>query len=133
MEGLIDALHDLPSMVNRRLQDLKSMDKISRETLAELAAEENKFLEDLKLCKDFENNPYLEQSQSIFNKRHEVLNLLDNQMKNVQLTYDQIDKKISYIGTIIYILEYLHSIWLSYCMYRRLLYKEHQLLITAFC
>ena len=93
-------MKELPNMIGRRLQNLKNMDKLSREMLTRLSAEENSFLEQLKLLsKDSLDCHHVETSQSLFKRRHDLLTVLDSQMKNVQGGYDQIDKKIKYIGT----------------------------------
>lgn len=99
MEVLADALKGLPNMIASRLMQLKNMDRFSKETLNSLIEEENKFLDDLKsVPKDADESQLLNKSQSLFDKRHEVVTMLDNQMKNIQRTYDQIDKKIAYLG-----------------------------------
>ncbi len=116
MEALADAMKELPNMIGRRLQNLKNMDKLSREMLTRLSAEENIFLEQMKLLsKDSLDSQHADTSQSLFKRRHDLLTVLDSQMKNVQGGYDQIDKKIKYIGTESNLI--FASLVLAHCFY----------------
>jgi hypothetical protein len=101
MEALAESLKKLPEMVGNQLLKLKNMDRQSKDLITKLNEEESEFLEALKIkcvAKEIEGTSYAETHQQIIAKRHHLLAKLDLQMKTVQFTYDQIDKKISYLG-----------------------------------
>jgi hypothetical protein len=103
MEVLAESLKGLPEMVDIRLQKLKSMDRYSRDLLNKLNKEENDFLEKFKQCskETFEEDSTAQAFQQLFQRRHDLLAVLDNQMKDVQIIYDHIDRKINYIGALV--------------------------------
>lgn len=112
MEVLAESLKRLPEMVDIRLQKLRSMDRYSRDLLNKLNEEENAFLEQVKQCsKDtIEEDSTAQTFQQLFQRRHDLLAVLDNQMKDVQIIYDQIDKKINYIGALV-VVAISHLLW----------------------
>jgi hypothetical protein len=103
MEPLAEALKKLPDLIGNQLLKLKNMDKQSKALITALNEEESQFLEALKVkcvAKEIEGTSYAETHQQLITKRHHLLAKLDLQTKNVQFAYDQIDKKISYLGNL---------------------------------
>lgn len=101
MEVLADHLKQLPHLMNLRLNELRKLDKQSRDASNALIEEENALLTELQACKAIsaeEEAKFIERSTALVQKRHDILAKLDTQMKIVQNTYDQIDSKITYMG-----------------------------------
>lgn len=104
MEALADHLKQVPVLMSVRMSELRKSDKVSRKLITDLNAEENALIEELQACKNItpaEEAVFVERSAALLKKRHNVLTKLDNQMKIVQNAYDQIDSKITYIGTLL--------------------------------
>lgn len=102
MEVLADHLKQIPVLMSVRLTELRRTDKQSRNLITEITAQENALIEELQAYKNIspaEEAVFTERSAALLKRRHDVLTKLDNQMKIVQNAYDQIDTKISYLGT----------------------------------
>jgi len=113
METLADDLKQLPALMGMRMNELKILDKRSQLLMTNLKSEENKLLDELHLSiksgiiSSVEEIQCIEKSKLICDKRMEVLNILENQMRNIQNTYNQIDSKISYLDSCTKVIKYL--------------------------
>ena len=102
MEWLVEDIRGLPSSITNTLSNQKDMDKLSRDKIIEINNDEKMLFEELqtisKLGTQFDEVPFQTKYQNIVSRRHEVLTLLDNQIKSMQLSYEEIDRNISEIG-----------------------------------
>jgi hypothetical protein len=102
MEFFVNEMRNLPAVVDRRLMELRMMDSLSSSTLKEIAFEEAQLFEELsalaKKDPDFDEGPITERFQILLARRHESLNLLDEQMRKIQKLYNLVDGRITFIG-----------------------------------
>jgi hypothetical protein len=102
MEYFASDMQNLPKVVEQRLAELRQLDNFSRsESLALQDAEVKLFDEIASLSKsdpDFDEDPVRNKYLSVLNRRHEVLNDFDMQMKKIQRLYDTVDSRIAFIG-----------------------------------
>lgn len=99
MEYLAEHIKLLPVSVTSNLGAIRTLDKGSREQMLQLNEDQKALITEAtahaKRDPAFDESYYKERFEDIMTRRQEVLLILETQMKAVQDTYDQIDKKIS--------------------------------------
>ena len=102
MEFLVDDMKNLPAVVEHRLSELRQLDAESNTMLKSSMAEEAVLFEELttlaKADPDVDEGPITERFQHMVTRRHDTLNVLDEQMKKIQKLYDLVDGRITFIG-----------------------------------
>lgn len=102
MEFFVEDMKNLPMVVERRLTELRKLDTDSNATLKSSAADEARLFEELaslaKADPEFDEGPITEKFQLLLARRHDTLNVLDDQMKKIQKLYDLVDGRITFIG-----------------------------------
>lgn len=98
MEYLVKDIINLPSEVTEALALVREYDKKTRDASKIYSEEQKALIEELnamtKVDPDFDEAPFKAKFDSIIERRHETLTLLEMQMKSVQNTYDKIDGRI---------------------------------------
>lgn len=107
MEIFAANMRDLPAFIERRLREVRYLDAATREEMGILNAEERALLDDITAMSrsrnDFNEEPLKEKFQSLMDRRQELLNSLEIQVKKVQHAYDVIDGRISFVGKFVYV------------------------------
>lgn len=98
----MEDMKSLPVVVEKRLTELRKLDTESNASLKTSATNESQLFEELALLAktnpEFDEGPITEKFQQLLARRHETLNVLDEQMKKIQKLYDLVDGRITFIG-----------------------------------
>jgi hypothetical protein len=100
LEQMVSQLEDVPLKTSTELGEMRKRDRLSRDMLNSLNAQESELIESMKkACKeitnDFDEAPYLEKAKELISKRAEITKLLDERNKHTQDFYDVLDKRIA--------------------------------------
>jgi chromosome segregation ATPase len=99
MEYLTEDIRILPGQVTSKLNDIRQMDKTSRDKINALNEEQKNLVAEMtahaKSDPDFDEEHYQERYRYILAQRQEVVAILETQMKTIQETYDNVDTKIA--------------------------------------
>lgn len=104
MEFFVKDMKHLPIVVEKRLQELRQLDKMSRCSIQNFYEEETNFFEEIsnlaKETPDFDEAPIQKKFLELLSRRHDTMNALDDQMKKIQKLYDVVDGRITFLGNI---------------------------------
>lgn len=102
MEFFVKDMKNLPSVIERRLSELRQLDSESLKITKAAAAEEAELFDEIstlaKIDPDFDEEPIKKRFEALISRRQEAQASVDEQMRKIQRLYDLVDGRITYIG-----------------------------------